>query len=100
MAELTFKNKEGVTSDIEFQGNAITGDGNYLYSRLKPCFYKAKRIDIIVSFLMESGVKLLVKDIKAAVERGARVRILTGNYLNITQPAALYMLIREQGDKV
>ena len=50
MAEFTFKNKEGVTSDIEFQGNAITGDGNYLYSRLKPCFYKAQRIDIIVSF--------------------------------------------------
>ena len=71
-----------------------------MYSRLKPCFYKAQRIDIIVSFLMESGVKLLVKDIKAAVERGARVRILTGNYLNITQPAALYMLRRELGDTV
>ncbi len=49
---------------------------------------------------MESGVKLLVNDIKAAVERGARVRILTGNYLNITQPAALYMLRRELGDAV
>ena len=101
MVELTFKNeKTGLTQTLEFQGNAITGDGNYLYSRLKPCFQKAQKIDIIVSFLMESGVKLLVNDIKAAVERGARVRILTGNYLNITQPAALYMLRRELGDAV
>lgn len=101
MVELTFKNeKTGLTQTLEFQGNAITGDGNYLYSRLKPCFQKAQKIDIIVSFLMESGVKLLVNDIKAAVERGARVRILTGNYLNITQPAALYMLRRELGDVV
>lgn len=50
MAEFTFKNKEGVTSDIEFQGNAITGDGNYLYSRLKPCFFIKLR-ELILSFL-------------------------------------------------
>ena len=50
--------------------------------------------------MVQETAKLLVKDIKAAVERGARVRILTGNYLNITQPAALYMLRRELGDTV
>ena len=33
MVELTFKNeKTGLTQTLEFQGNAITGDGNYLYS--------------------------------------------------------------------
>jgi HKD family nuclease len=35
-----------------------------------------------------------------ALERGARVRILTGNYLGITQPSALYLIKRKLGDRV
>lgn len=41
---------------------------------------------------MESGVKLILNDIKEAVDRGVSIRILTGNYLRITQPSALYLL--------
>ncbi|WP_294378657.1 DEAD/DEAH box helicase family protein [uncultured Clostridium sp.] len=80
--------------------NAITGDKNYLYYRLKDSFKKAERIDIIVSFLMESGVKLILNDIKEAVERGVQIRILTGSYLNITQPSALCLLKKEFKDKI
>ena len=56
---------------------------------------KADAIDIIVSFLMESGVRLLLSDIKSALERNVKVRILTGNYLGITQPSALYLIKSE-----
>lgn len=80
--------------------NAITGDKNYLYYRLKESFKIAERIDIIVSFLMESGVKLLMDDIRDAVERGVNIRILTGNYLKITQPSALFLLKGEFKDKI
>ena len=38
---------------------SITGYDDYLYYHMKESFKKAKKIDIIVSFLMESGVKLL-----------------------------------------
>ncbi|NLY97443.1 MAG: hypothetical protein GX082_08450, partial [Clostridiaceae bacterium] len=69
-----------------FKRNCITGDTDFLYYYLKECIYKAQNIDIIVSFLMESGVRLLVNDFKEAVDRGARLRILCGNYLKITQP--------------
>ena len=58
-------------------GNAITGDSNHLYKQLKNSMERADRIDIIVSFLMESGVKLILPDLKAAQERGASIRILT-----------------------
>lgn len=61
---------------------------------------RAKKIDIIVSFLMESGVRMLLKDLKAALERGAQIRILTGNYLGITQPSALFLIKKELGDRV
>ena len=72
--------------------DVMTGDRNrsrFLYYQLKMSISKANQIDIIVSFLMESGVKMLIKDLKAALDRGAQVRILTGNYLGITQPSAL-----------
>ena len=82
------------------KSNAITGDKNYLYYRLRESFKKAEKIDIIVSFLMESGVKLILNDIKEAVDRGVSIRILTGNYLRITQPSALYLLKKEFKDKI
>lgn len=82
------------------KSNAITGNKNYLYYRLRESFKKADKIDIIVSFLMESGVKLILKDLKQAVDRGVSIRILTGNYLKITQPSALYLLKGELKDKV
>ena len=78
--------------------NAITGGSNHLYDQLKYSMKRADKIDIIVSFLMESGVKLLLPDLKAAKQRGAEVRILTGNYLQITQPSALYLLRQELGE--
>lgn len=49
---------------------------------------------------MESGVKLLLEDLKEALDRGVKIRILTGNYLKITQPQALYLLKSELKDKV
>ena len=97
--EYEIKYKEASVKD-EFKLNSITGDRNYLYYRLKESFNKAEKIDIIVSFLMESGVKLILKDIKEAVDRGASIRILTGNYLKITQPSALYLLKKEFKDKI
>lgn len=75
--------------------NVLTGGqtkSKQLYFQLKNSIDKAKRIDIIVSFLMESGVRLLLKDLKQVVAKKIPIRILTGNYLNITQPSALYLI--------
>lgn len=80
--------------------NSITGDMVHLYVSLKRSFQRADQIDIIVSFLMESGVKLLLDQFKDALKEGKKIRILTGNYLGITQPSALYMLKRECKDKI
>lgn len=80
--------------------NSITGDKDHIYPKLKQSFKTATTIDIIVSFLMESGVKLLLQDLKEALNRGVKIKILTGNYLKITQPQALYLLKSELKDKV
>lgn len=83
--------------------DVMTGDRDqrrFLYYQLKMSMMKAEKIDIIVSFLMESGVRLILKDLKAALDRGVQVRILTGNYLGITQPSALYLIKKELGNRV
>ena len=83
--------------------DVMTGDRNksrFLYYQLKISMKKAKRIDIIVSFLMESGVKMILRDLQEALDRGVRVRILTGNYLGITQPSALCLIKKELGNRV
>lgn len=83
--------------------NVMTGDKNkarFLYYQLKMSMLRAERIDIIVSFLMESGVRMILKDLQAALDRGVQIRILTGNYLGITQPSALYLIKKELGDRI
>ncbi len=77
---------------------SITGYHDYLYHHMKESFKKAKKVDIIVSFLMESGVKLLENELRELKEKNIPIRILTGNYLNITQPSALYHLKDIFGD--
>ena len=86
MAQSNFEERID-TYEIE-STNVMTGDRDrirYLYYQLKMSMAKAKQIDIIVSFLMESGVRMLLNDMKRALDRGVRIRILTGNYLGITQ---------------
>lgn len=92
-----------IEEDIIQNINVITGDNNknrQLYYQLKKSINKADRIDIIVSFLMESGVRMILKDLKSALDRGVSIRILTGNYLGITQPSALYLIKKELGDEI
>ena len=80
--------------------NCVTGHNDHLYKRIQQSIHTATSIDIIVSFLMESGVKLIQKDLEEIKDKNIPIRILTGNYLNITQPSALYLLKDILGDKV
>lgn len=89
-----------ISKEAEISSDCITGDTDYLLPRLKESFKKAVSVDIMVAFLMESGVKLLKDELKEVVYKNIPVRILTGNYLNITQPQALYMLKDIMGDRV
>lgn len=103
MAQFNFTKKLDIDETQIEQTDVMTGDNNrnrYLYYQLKLSMLHAKKIDIIVSFLMESGVRLILNDLKTALDRGVQIRILTGNYLGITQPSALYLLKNELGNRV
>lgn len=108
MAQSDFAEKINISESRDEQlqiesTDVMTGDRNrsrFLYYQLKMSMQNAKSIDIIVSFLMESGVKMILKDLQKALNRGVQIRILTGNYLGITQPSALCLIKKELGNRV
>ncbi|MFD2450775.1 DEAD/DEAH box helicase family protein [Ideonella paludis] len=64
----------------------------------------ATEIDLAVAFIKTTGLRLLLPDLQAALESesGRRVRVLTSDYLDITDPEALrlLLLLQEQGAEV
>ena len=102
MAELNSAEKMNIGYENEYSTDAMTGGPDkrrQLYYQLIQSMKKAESVDIIVSFLMESGVKMLLQELENTLKRGAKIRILTGNYLGITQPSALYLIKRKLGDR-
>ena len=72
--------------------SVFTGHKQPILPKLKHCIKKAKKIYFIVSFIRDSGIKLLIKAIKEASTEGKEIKIITSNYMNITEPNALYRL--------
>ena len=77
----------------------ITNTDIKLSACLKQAIRNAKSIRIIAAFVMESGVRLLIDDLNYASDRGAKIQILTGFYLGVTEPSALYLLKANLGDR-
>ena len=65
---------------------------------LKAQLATATAVDIAVAFVMKSGVDLLQAAVMEALGRGAHVRLLTGDYLDATDPVALLQLLDLQSD--
>ena len=53
--------------------------------KLKDNLRHCTRFDFSVSFIKKAGLILLFKDIEAAVERGAKGRLITSTYQNFTE---------------
>ena len=103
MAELNTAEELEDTYEIKYLPDAMTGGQDkrmYLYYQLINSLKQADSVDIVVSFLMESGVRMLLSELENALKRGAKIRILTGNYLGITQPSALYLIKHKLGKQV
>src|SRR5665647_1323567 len=70
----------------------LTNTDTTLLSCLKESIRNSKKIRILAAFIMESGVRLILDDLIYAQNKGAQIQILTGYYLGITEPSALYLL--------
>jgi superfamily II DNA or RNA helicase/HKD family nuclease len=71
--------------------------------RLLAAIRQANKIDLAVAFIKQSGLDLLFGALSDAIElRDARLRVLTSDYLDVTDPQALrrLLLLAERGAEV
>jgi superfamily II DNA or RNA helicase/HKD family nuclease/SOS-response transcriptional repressor LexA len=70
-----------------------TGPDRPLWSRLADRLPGASEIDLLASFVQTSGLDHVREGLFSAIAAGARVRLLVGDYLGITSPDALRLLV-------
>jgi len=82
--------------------NVITANNGMtpLIDPLMESLSHATQIDIISAFVMVSGVMDLEQSLTEAVNRNVEIRILTGRYLNVTEPDAIQLLRNICGDRL
>lgn len=80
----------------------VTGGEDHFLPKLIRDINLANKINITVSFIRQSGLRLIHDALLDACNRNVEVRILTGDYLNITEPVALrnLLLLQESGADV
>ncbi|EGA91412.1 DNA/RNA helicase [Planococcus donghaensis MPA1U2] len=66
-----------------------------LVSHLERLSKEAVEIQWITAFAMKSGVKKIIPFLKEATDRGVPIKLLVGDYLFVTQPDALQLLLEE-----
>jgi superfamily II DNA or RNA helicase/diadenosine tetraphosphate (Ap4A) HIT family hydrolase len=74
------------------------GTGDPLLPHLVAHLEYAVELDIAVAFVQPSGLDLIETHVQTVLDRGGRVRIVAGNYLQITHPDALQRLLDLSGD--
>jgi superfamily II DNA or RNA helicase/SAM-dependent methyltransferase/SOS-response transcriptional repressor LexA len=82
----------------------VTGGADHFLPHLSESFTWATQADLAVAFIKTTGLRLLLPDLESMVDAGLpqRVRVLTSDYLDITDPEALrlLLLLQERGAEV
>lgn len=76
----------------------IAGGDDPLLPHLVRHIDDASSVDIAVAFIMESGARLLIPHLRDLLARDGRIRFITGDYLDVTDPAALRQLLDLEGN--
>lgn len=76
----------------------IAGGEDALIRHLLPHIDKARAVDLAVSFVLESGARLLQPHLQEMLNRSGRLRLVTSDYLDVTDPAAMRRLMDLEGD--
>jgi len=79
---------------------AVTNSNKIMAEALAEQCLVSDRIRFAVSFIMESGVKVLLDPLQRAADKNIPIEIITGTYMQVTQPSALYLLRHKLGDRL
>ena len=76
----------------------IAGGEDALIRHLLPHIDQARAVDLAVSFVLESGARLLQPHLQEFLNRSGRLRLVTSDYLDVSDPTALRRLLDLEGD--
>lgn len=79
-------------NEVIKQRQLITNTETTFLDTLKSHIEVSKKVYINVSFVRETGLKLLLPILLSAKENGCEVVIITSTYMSITEPNALFLL--------
>lgn len=80
------------------RSHLVRGAEDPLLPYLRECLDRAESADFAVAFVLKSGVELLREHLVDLLGRGGRLRIVTGDYLDATDPDALTELLDLRGN--
>lgn len=97
----------GVRHVIPSRGNylhttpplASGGEDDPFAAHVLPLLARARKVDIVSAFVQASGLKRIQHSLEIALREDAVVRIITGDYFEITQVEALELLLDWQATR-
>ena len=78
---------------VRGSGRVQGGSDDPLLPHLLAHLSTAHEVDVAVAFTLASGVREVEEHLRDVLTRGGRVRLLTGDYLAVTEPDALLRLL-------
>ena len=84
---------ENIESNLNYQHKLLSNKNEKIISTLRRELEECDEFIISVAFITESGITMILEQLRSLNERGVKGQILTGDYLTFTQPKALKKLM-------
>lgn len=83
----------GIESKSEYQHKLLSNKEKKIVTDIRKELESCDEFIISVAFITEGGISLILEQLKELEKRGVKGKVLTGDYLNFTQPKALKKLL-------
>lgn len=84
---------ENIESNLNYQHKLLSNKNEKIIGTLRRELEECDEFIISVAFITESGVTMILEQLRNLNERGVKGQILTGDYLTFTQPKGLKKLM-------
>ncbi|TCS40420.1 DEAD/DEAH box helicase family protein [Reinekea marinisedimentorum] len=90
------------SNPLSYGSKLTTGGEDQLLEKLVHAINRANEIFISVSFIQKSGIRLLFEALSDALQRNASIKLVSSDYMCITDPTALrdLQLLQQSGAQV